>query len=79
MVAKRILEVRYDPAEGVTILLPCFRALPQESLGHIRNARRELLLALRALIDAGISRLEESRTPRPRRVEVAGGEDGAEG
>ncbi|MGQ9533240.1 MAG: hypothetical protein ACUVTQ_10660 [Desulfotomaculales bacterium] len=77
--AKRILEVRYDPAEGVTILLPCFRALPQESLGHMRSARRELLLALRALIDAAVARLEESQTPRPRRVEVAGGEDAAEG
>ena len=41
--------------------------IPQEFEGHLRSARREVLLALRSLLDERIKRLEESEA-RPRKV-----------
>lgn len=37
---------------------------PEEMVAHVRNSRRERLLALRSVIDAMI---EETERPRPRR------------
>ena len=49
--------------------------LPQEAIGHLYAAQREQLLAVRAVIDAAIERLDEAQRaePRqtPRRTEIA--------
>jgi hypothetical protein len=42
------------------------RLLPPEVLQHLRAARREQLLAVRALVDAAIRRTEEEPTRRRR-------------
>jgi len=34
--------------------------VPDETRGHVRAARKEMLLALRSLIDAAIGRVEEA-------------------
>ena len=46
--------------------------LPQEGKQHVRNARREMLLAARSALDAWIARYEQSDTTRrgPTRIEV---------
>ncbi len=42
------------PEELIALLVP-----PAEALGHIRAARKEMLLAARAIIDARIAALEK--------------------
>jgi hypothetical protein len=49
--------------------------LPQEAVDHLYAAQREQMLAVRAVLDAAIERLEEAQRaePRqkPRRTEIA--------
>ena len=49
--------------------------LPEEAIGHLYAAQREQLLAVRAVIDAAIERVEAGQRaearPAPRRSEVA--------
>ena len=49
--------------------------LPEEAIGHLYAAQREQLLAVRAVIDAAIERVEAAQRaqarPAPRRTEVA--------
>jgi hypothetical protein len=46
--------------------------LPPEGKQHVRNARKEMLLAARSVLDTWISRYEQAETPRraPTRIEV---------
>jgi hypothetical protein len=47
------------------------QAVPQEVRGHLTTARRELLMAVRTMVDHTLSRLEGEPQPRkPRRVRV---------
>lgn len=48
---------------GLADLLPDW-ILPQESKQHIRNARKEMLLAARSVLDAAIARQEAGPAPR---------------
>lgn len=43
--------------------------LPEEFWEHRRAARREMLLAMRSLIDAAIERIEEEEAPERKRAE----------
>ena len=46
-------------------------AVPSDVRDHLSNARRELLLAVRATVDSALDRLEGSSAQRkPRRVAV---------
>ena len=46
-------------------------AVPSDVRDHLSNARRELLLAVRATVDSALDRLEGAPSPRkPRRVAV---------
>ncbi len=45
------------------------RMVPPEVRAHLRAARREQLLAVRALVDSAITRLDEGPRERPRRPE----------
>ena len=56
---------------GLADLLPdCI--LPPEGKQHVRNARRELLLAVRSTLDAWIDRMDRGATIRrtPTRIEI---------
>lgn len=45
--------------------------MPEEAVQHLQAARREQLLAMRALLDAAIQRLDDADTPpRVRRTEI---------
>jgi hypothetical protein len=56
---------------GLADLLPdCI--LPPEGKQHVRNARREALLAARSVLDAWIERMEHGTTVRrtPTKIEI---------
>jgi hypothetical protein len=46
--------------------------LPPEGKQHVRNARKEMLLAARSVLDTWIARYEQAESPRrsPLRIEV---------
>lgn len=56
---------------GLADLLPDW-ILPQEGKQHVRNARKEMLMAARSVLDAAIARQEAGPAPRrtPSRVEI---------
>ena len=74
--AERYVEVNYSPTDGLTLR---FRPLslsliPEPTRQHLRAANKELLLALRSIVDETIERMETSEQQRstrgPRRVHV---------
>lgn len=44
--------------------------LPEDTYRHLRASRRELLLAIRSVVDREIQRAERESTSQPRKVEV---------
>ncbi len=62
---------RYCRVTGLADLLPDW-ILPPEGKQHIRNARKEVLLAARSVLDAAIERQETGPPPRRtvNRVEI---------
>jgi hypothetical protein len=56
---------------GFSDLLPDW-ILPPEGKEHMRNARKEALLAMRSILDAAIERQEAgpSSSRRPQRIEI---------
>jgi hypothetical protein len=68
---EKLFEVEYTPGEELVFRFrkPAFSLLPPEAREHLVGARIEALLALRALVDAAITRLEEEE-PRRRRREI---------
>jgi hypothetical protein len=56
---------------GLADLLPDW-ILPPEGKEHVRNARKEMLLAVRSVLDAAIERQEAgpASARRPQRVEI---------
>ena len=58
---KGSIEWEYHPEEGLVLhIRPMFRKLvSDEARAHVRASRKEMLLALRGLIDATIQKLEE--------------------
>ena len=62
------LESRESGTDGVEALLA--RLFPPEVRGHLRAARKEQLLAARAMLDHWIARLDRAPTDRVRRRET---------
>ena len=56
-----IFEVEYHPGEEVVLHFkaPKFRGLPDSTRQHLLVARKEMLLALRSMLDRAIERMEE--------------------
>jgi hypothetical protein len=54
---------RLTEITGLADLLPDW-ILPQEGKQHVRNARKELLLAARSVLDRAIERQEAGPAPR---------------
>ena len=68
---ERARDERVYRVTGLVDLLPdCI--LPPEGKEHVRNARREMLLAARSALDAWIDRLDRGATIRrtPTRIEI---------
>lgn len=64
-----IFEVEHRPGEEVVLRFksPKFRVLPDSSRQHLLAARKEILLALRGMLDTAIERTEKSETAKGRR------------
>lgn len=58
---KGSIEWEHHPGEEFILRFkpPLGKVVPDETRGHVRVARKEMLLALRSLVDAAIVRLEE--------------------
>lgn len=70
-----IFEVEHRPGEEVVLRFksPQFRRLPDSTRQHLRLARKEMLLALRGMLDKAIERAEapeEKREKRRTKIEV---------
>lgn len=54
-----------------TFLEDLFSFIPEESKKHLKNARREVLLALRSALDKKIEELERAeRAPEAKKIKV---------
>jgi len=71
--AERVFEVEYHPGEEVVLRfkVPGLPFVPEATKGHFRMARKEMLLALRSLLDRAIERAEEAeKTKAKRRTKI---------
>jgi hypothetical protein len=57
-------EVVYEPGEGIEVRLRHGGSLPDETAQHLRQAGREVFLALRSLATAGTERLPKEEKVR---------------
>jgi hypothetical protein len=67
------IEWEHRPGEGLILRFkPAFaKAVPDETRSHVRLARKEMLLALRSLVDAAIVRVEEAeKKTKKRRTKI---------
>jgi hypothetical protein len=80
--APRLAEISYSPDEGLTLRFrpKGMALLPEATRSHLRAANKELLLALRGVIDRAIEHTErrEGETRQHRRVQVRVGDAGEE-
>jgi len=70
--AEKLFECEWTP-EGEIILRikkPGLGMLTPEVRSHMLGVRKEMLSALRSLIDAALDRMEEEETPRTRRTTI---------
>ncbi len=72
---ERIFEVEYHPGEGVTLHFkaPGLSFAPEATKAHLRTAHKEMLLALRSLLDRAIEQAEEAekaKTKKRTKIEV---------
>ena len=67
-----MIEWEHHPGEEFVLRFkpPSSTAMPDEARGHVRAAGKEILLALRSLIDAAIEKSDEAVTKRPTKIEV---------
>jgi hypothetical protein len=74
-VAEKLFECEYSPEEGLCLRVrkPALRAFSPEARGHLLEARREMLLTVRSLVEAALEHLDKkegARGRRRRRIEV---------
>ncbi|MBI4299612.1 MAG: hypothetical protein HY677_00620 [Chloroflexi bacterium] len=70
---EKMFRCEYSASEGLLLRFSPgqFKLLPSETRAHMRAARREMLLALRSLVDAAIETTDEAAAKRrPTRIEV---------
>ena len=70
---KGSIEWDYHPEEGLILRIrPMFgKLVSDEARTHVRASRKEMLLALRSLIDAVVQKMEEKeKTPRKGRNKI---------
>ena len=61
-----IFEVQYHPDEEIVLRFksPECKGLPDATRKHFLSARKEMLLALRSMLDKAIERTEEQARPK---------------
>ena len=64
-----IFEIEHRPGEEVVLRFKSlqFQLLPDSTRQHLRSARKEMLLALRDMLDKAIERAEEAGGKKERR------------
>jgi len=72
---EKIIEVEYHPGEEVVLRFkaPMLPFVPEAAKGHFRTAHKEVLLALRSLLDKAIERTEKAEktgTKKRTKIEV---------
>ncbi len=73
---QRLFDVSYNREEGFVMKLnpSGFSLVPEPTRGHLRNANKEMLLAIRSVLDQMIVKMDEamerSAQRQPRKVEV---------
>ena len=67
--SEKILEIEHHPGEEVVLRFkaPSLSLMPEETKSHFRTARKEMLLALRSLLDKAIERAEEAEKTRAKK------------
>ena len=67
--AERMFEVEYHPGEEVVLRFKVsgLPFVPEATKGHFRMARKEMLLALRSLLDKTIEQAEEAEKPKAKK------------
>ena len=75
--AEKILEIERNEGEEIVLRfkIPSCLPLPEAAREHFWASRKEMLLALRSLLDAAIDRVEAREKPRGKRrakIEVEG-------
>lgn len=70
-----IFEVQYHPGDEIVLRFksPEFKGLPDATRKHLLSARKEMLLALRSMLDKAIDKTEEharSRGGKKTKIEV---------
>ena len=64
-----IFEIEHHPGEEVVLRFksPQFRHLPDSTKQHLRSAQKEMLLALRNMLDTAIDRTEKAEGKKGRK------------
>ena len=67
--AERIFEIEYQPGEEVILHFkaPGLSIMPEATRGHLKLAHKEMLLALRSLLDGAIERAEKAEKTKPKK------------
>lgn len=69
-----LFELEYHPGQEVVLRFkyPKMNLLPEATKGHLMAARKEILIALRDMLDAAVEKAPEKKEPakRKRKIEV---------
>jgi len=67
--ADSIFEIEHRPGEEIVLRFkaPSLSIMPEATRTHFRTAQKEVLLALRSLLDKAIERAEEAEKPKTKR------------
>ena len=67
--AERIFEIEHRPGEEVVLRFkaPSISIIPEATRSHFRTAHKEMLLALRSLLDKAIEQAEEAEKPKTKK------------
>jgi hypothetical protein len=68
--AEKLFECEYTQGKELVFRIkrPGMQLLSPEARGHLLDARKDVLMAVRSLIDAALSGLEEKKASRKRTV-----------
>ena len=72
---ERIFEIEYHPGEEIVLRfkVSVLSVMPEATRSHFRTAHKEILLALRSLLDRAIERAEKTektKTKKRTKIEV---------
>jgi hypothetical protein len=67
-----MFEISFQPGEEVVIRLraPNLKMMKGETAQHILGAKKEMLMALRSLLDEAISKTENAATPAEEKTRI---------